>query len=60
MISLELVGPDNLPQCAIGCLVDRKHPGHRAKVSWLQERFRDIRRNASKYRVLHLVYSNRR
>jgi GNAT superfamily N-acetyltransferase len=38
-ISLEKVGPENLPECGIGCLTNPKHQGFRPKVEWLQERF---------------------
>ena len=38
-ITLEKVGPHNLAECGIGCLVNTKNPGYRAKVDWLQERF---------------------
>jgi GNAT superfamily N-acetyltransferase len=38
-ILLEKVGPANLFECGIGCLVDRKHPGFQSKVEWLQPCF---------------------
>jgi len=38
-ITLELVGPDNLLECGIGCVTNSKHPGFASKVAWLQERF---------------------
>ncbi len=38
-IALQKVGPENLQECGIGCLVNRKNSGYQAKVDWLQERF---------------------
>ncbi len=38
-LTLEKVGPANLSECGIGCLVNPRHPGYRAKVDWLRERF---------------------
>jgi GNAT superfamily N-acetyltransferase len=38
-ITLEMVGPENLSDCGIGCLVDPKNPGYLPKVEWLRERF---------------------
>ncbi|MBT8462604.1 MAG: hypothetical protein KJO44_08810 [Gemmatimonadetes bacterium] len=37
--TLEKVGPGNLADCGIGCLTGKSHPGYRAKVEWLEERF---------------------
>lgn len=36
---LEIVGPENLADCGIGCVMDRAHPGFQPKVDWLQRRF---------------------
>jgi GNAT superfamily N-acetyltransferase len=36
---LEKVGPANLAECGIGCLVNRKSPGFQRKVEWLRRRF---------------------
>ena len=33
------VGPDNLADCGIGCLNNRKHGGYGPKVDWLHDRF---------------------
>jgi GNAT superfamily N-acetyltransferase len=33
------VGPENLSDCGIGCLSNRKHEGYGPKVDWLQNRF---------------------
>jgi GNAT superfamily N-acetyltransferase len=38
-LTLEKVGPGNLADCGIGCLTGKSHPGYRAKVDWLEERF---------------------
>ncbi len=38
-MTLEKIGPENLSDCGIGCLVDRKNPGYQPKVEWLRERF---------------------
>lgn len=38
-ITLEKVGPDNLSDCGIGCLVDPRNPGYQPKVEWLRQRF---------------------
>jgi len=40
-ITLELVGPDNLPDCGIGCVLNPRHPGFKPKVDWLQRRFEE-------------------
>ncbi len=40
-VYLEKVGPDNLEECGIGCLSNRKHPGYRSKVEWLSARFEE-------------------
>jgi len=34
-VSLEKVAPENLQDCGIGCITDRKHPGHHEKMAWL-------------------------
>lgn len=39
--TLARVGPENLAECGIGCLADRKNPGHRGKVAWLGKRFEE-------------------
>ena len=36
---LEKVGPDNLSECGIGCIANRKHVGYEPKVDWLNKRF---------------------
>lgn len=36
---LVLVGSDNLEQCGIGCIANRRHVGFQPKVQWLQRRF---------------------
>jgi len=36
---LEKVGPENLADCGIGCLSNRKHEGYGSKVDWLEDRF---------------------
>ena len=38
-LTLETVRPDNLETCGIGCLVNSKNPGYRAKAAWLRDRF---------------------
>lgn len=38
-MTLELVGPDNLSVCGIGCVRNPKHAGFAPKAEWLQERF---------------------
>lgn len=40
-VTLEIVGPDNLSECGIGCLSNRQHPGYQSKVEWLQRSFAD-------------------
>jgi hypothetical protein len=40
-ITLQKVGPENLDQCGIGCIADRKHVGYGPKVGWLRERFQE-------------------
>src|SRR5271157_4913782 len=40
-IVLEKVGPANLAECGIGCLVNRKNQGFQRKVEWLHRRFTD-------------------
>ncbi len=37
-ITLEKVGPENLSECGIGCLTDRRNQGYQPKVEWLQQR----------------------
>jgi hypothetical protein len=39
--TLVKVGPQNLPECGIGCLTNPKNPGYSCKVEWLRERFAD-------------------
>jgi GNAT superfamily N-acetyltransferase len=36
---LETIGPENLAECGIGCVTNRKHVGYNRKVAWLRERF---------------------
>jgi len=36
---LEKVGPANLPECGIGCLINQKRPGFQRKVEWLKQNF---------------------
>jgi len=64
--TLEKVGPENLSDCGIGCLINPKNPGYQPKVQWLEERFaeglrfllfRDISGNLAKYRGLCVVYA---
>lgn len=38
-ITLDLVGPANLPECGIGCVTNPKHGGFAPKVDWLRQRF---------------------
>jgi len=38
---LEKVGPENLSDCGIGCISNRKHQGYEPKVDWLQGRFEE-------------------
>ena len=38
-VTLELVGPENLPACGIGCVTNPRHPGFKPKVDWLKRRF---------------------
>ena len=38
-ITLEKVGPENLSDCGIGCLINRKNQGYQAKVEWLRNHF---------------------
>jgi GNAT superfamily N-acetyltransferase len=40
-ITLEKVGPENLSECGIGCITNRRHPGYQSKVDWLQRAFAD-------------------
>jgi len=40
-LTLEIVGPENLSECGIGCLSNRRHPGYQSKVEWLQRSFAD-------------------
>jgi hypothetical protein len=40
-VILEKVGPENLDECGIGCLTNRKHEGYGPKVNWLGERFEE-------------------
>jgi hypothetical protein len=40
-IMLEKVGPANVSECGIGCLVNREHPGFQRKVEWLHRCFND-------------------
>jgi hypothetical protein len=40
-ITLDKVGPGNLPDCGIGCLTNPKHEGYQPKVRWLEQRFRE-------------------
>lgn len=39
MERLAHVGPENLAECGIGCLVNRSNPGYRMKEEWLHSRF---------------------
>ena len=38
-VDLVKVGPENLPECGIGCIRSRDNPGYQRKVEWLQKRF---------------------
>ena len=38
-VTLVRVGPENLPECGIGCLRNPENPGYGRKVTWLRERF---------------------
>jgi hypothetical protein len=38
-ITLDKVGPDNVAECGIGCLVNPKNQGYQLKVDWLRDRF---------------------
>ena len=37
--TLDKVGPENLPECGIGCITSLKHQGHAPKTEWLRKRF---------------------
>ena len=39
--SFERVGPENLAECGIGCILNPDHVGHRPKVDWLTRRFEE-------------------
>ena len=38
-VVLDLVGPDNLTECGIGCIMNSRHEGFQPKVDWLDRRF---------------------
>ena len=38
-VRLVKVGPENLDECGIGCVTNRRHVGFGPKVEWLRERF---------------------
>jgi hypothetical protein len=38
-ITLDLVGPDSLRSCGIGCITNPDHPGFEPKNEWLRKRF---------------------
>jgi GNAT superfamily N-acetyltransferase len=38
-VDLVKVGPENLPECGIGCIRSRDNPGYQRKVEWLRKRF---------------------
>ncbi len=38
-VTLVKVGPENLEECGVGCVVNPKHEGFGRKVEWLQGRF---------------------
>ncbi|MGD8276410.1 MAG: hypothetical protein PVH00_00225 [Gemmatimonadota bacterium] len=40
-VRLEIVGPDNLEGCGIGCVKDTTHEGFQPKVDWLRRRFEE-------------------
>ncbi|MFH1765120.1 MAG: hypothetical protein ABIF09_13110 [Gemmatimonadota bacterium] len=40
-VRLEMVGPENLPDCGIGCLTNPNHEGFGPKVDWLRKRFEE-------------------
>lgn len=40
-VTLDVVGPDNLAECGIGCITSPKHEGFGAKVEWLERRFEE-------------------
>jgi len=41
MVAMEKVGPENLSDCGIGCLTNRKNQGFGPKVRWLEKRFEE-------------------
>ena len=38
-VTLDIVGPEELPECGIGCITNPKHEGYAPKVEWLRKRF---------------------
>jgi hypothetical protein len=40
-VTLQIVGPDNLAACGIGCVTNSRHRGFQAKGAWLEQRFRE-------------------
>jgi len=40
-VSLEIVGPENVSVCGIGCTGSRSHEGYEPKLAWLEHRFRE-------------------
>ena len=38
-VTLVRVGPENLAECGIGCVINRDNPGYQRKVAWLRQRF---------------------
>ena len=38
-VTLDIVGPEELPECGIGCITNPKHEGYAPKVQWLRKRF---------------------
>jgi L-amino acid N-acyltransferase YncA len=38
-VRLEIVGPENLDACGIGCVLDTRHEGFQPKTDWLRRRF---------------------
>ena len=40
-VVLQKVGPDNLSECGIGCITNRRHQGYGPKREWLKQRFKE-------------------
>jgi len=40
-ITLQIVGPENVSRCGIGCIGSRSHEGYDPKLAWLERRFHE-------------------